>query len=192
MWKYILIIFVIVLILMVLAYIVISKISHKNKDQTNSQANQFLDRLTTKPAEISIRTIESFVNQTIEKYLSGYYNLNPQLLPVSSMTQELYSKIFNDMKRQYDLGIRNQLIAYTPLERYKIKQNNSAIYAVTELKVTCHYTVEYTSCHSTFDVVIKKSVSQVITFVFTNMGYALHEIGPEIIEKKEESPRQLA
>lgn len=159
----------------------------KLKKQEESREH-YLDRLTTTPAEISIKTVEGFIKETIESYISAYYNLNPQLLP-QKITQDLYIKTYNDMKRQYDIGLRNKLLEYKPIGRYKIVQNNSSIYAVTELNVHCHYTVKYLSYHATFKKCVEKTVKQTITFVGTNQeGFLMHEVSPETIESiKEES-----
>lgn len=148
---------------------------------------EYIDIMTTKPAEINIKYIEPMVNDVIKSYVAALYNLNPNFLPLKNMTEVLYEKTYKSMKREYDIGVRKMLVQYKPLKRYKIRQNNSSIYAVQELNTEAEYNIEFLQYHSTFKKKDNIKIKQIFTFSQYNNGWFLSAVGEMKIISKEET-----
>lgn len=178
-------IFLIFIVVIIFSCIIFVKYQRYKKDLAEEKRFQSIDLLTTKPAQINIKIIEPIINDIIESYLKAIYFLNPIYLP-KNMMQEFYSKTYKEMEREYNLGVRKELIKYEPLKKYKIRQNNSSIYSVGELNVECEYKIEFHSFHSTFNKIERKTVRQIISFLNCNNGWYLNAIKSEQIISQEE------
>jgi len=173
-------IIIIAISLIKLSISLIKKYKEKKIEKIEVEQIKLMDRML-KPAEVSLKVVQVPIQEVVKGFLTAVYNNDIKAIP-NSLTESLYQKLYAEIKRCNDIGIKRVLVTYEPQKQFKIRQNNSSIYSVTELYVTAKYKVKFYTEHVTFKKQIIKEVEQNMVFISTNNeSWKLNQVDNEKI-----------
>lgn len=177
---------VIVISIIMLVIKLIKSYKEKKMEKIEVEQIKLMDRML-KPAEISLKVVQTPIQEVVKGFITAVYNNDIKAIP-NSLTESLYQKLYAEIKRCNDIGIKRVLLSYEPNKQFRIKQNNSSIYSVTELYVTAKYKLEFYTEHVTFKKRIVKEVEQGMVFISTNNeSWKLHQVDEERIINQNET-----
>lgn len=175
-----------VLILIVLVYFCIRKSkSRKQKAQKEAKTSAMIDQMSMRRAAINTAYLEKDFFKSVQSMVYSLYSQDPQYIPNHNILHDFYMEWYNQLKREYDLGIKKSIYSFNMDKARVCKQDNSSMYAVTHIEVEAEFTVDYHYSHSTMQKRVKKNFKQKFVFLNTNDSWILEKALPETDGKEE-------
>jgi len=175
-------------IVAILLFLIFRNRKRRKQDDNEAMITAMIDSMNMRRAAINTEYLEKDFFQSIEKLIYSLYTLNPLFIPVQKMIPEFYKDWYNELKREYELGLRKQLNEFKMEKAKVVKQENSSMYAVTHIVVEAQFWVDYNLFHTTISKNIKKRFKQRFVFLNNNEGWLMEKVLPETIINKEELP----
>lgn len=180
----------VVAVILLVVFLILQAKDKKRQVEKEVAVSAMIDSISMRRASINTEYLEKDLYRTIEQLVYSFYVLNPVFMPSDKMLPEFYMEWYNNLKREYELGIRKKLNEFRIEKAKVVKQDNSSMYAVTRLEVEMQFNVDYEYYHTTVSMRVKKQYKQRFVFLNTNYGWLLEKALPENIISKEEIPIQ--
>lgn len=110
-------------------------------EQMDLMRNASLKRLATRPASLSIESIIDEIEDTIFHYIFAIYQVNPGMLPVKSMGEDIYRAVAARIQEEEQKRVSRTVDELNILETQLLDYDNSAFHTVTDLSFDVLYTI---------------------------------------------------
>lgn len=167
------------------ALLIIIKIKRNKKRKISEKSAALADQISMKKAYVDTKYFEQSFFDMMQNINYALYAQRVDLLPNEKISQKYYLECYEQLKREYEVGINKSVNEFKVLNSKVIKQENDLIYAITKILVEGHYYVDFNYSHPTMSKRTMREYKQVFVFVNMNDVWILDGVKTEeIVDEK--------
>ena len=166
----------IVLITPFLLFYILRLMSKKKKKQKEKYTSEFINNVSSKEFGINTKFLEAQLFRTVENLIGSFYTQDPNGLPAQHMSPELYFEWYEKMKREYEFGIKKNVLKFEVLKMRVAKQKKEALNIVSSIEVEASFDIEYDYHHVTAARRMHKRYKQRFVFISNNQSWYLDKV----------------